>query len=436
MAYIGAGITRFNTADDLTVTDDAEIGGDLTVTGSADINGGAIDGVTIGGASAGAGTFTTLQADTSLNVDGTVTADGLTVDGSTTLNNSGATALTLQRNGGSDSNTSIVFNQDTADSYLGTDSSNSVVIGRNLNLLGNRIAKFDQSGDISFYEDTGTTPKLFWDASAESLGIGTSPTRNLTVFDAADSQMDIKTGTNTNVTEIYFSDSDNAGRGKVTYDHSNDFLSFDTLSQERMRITSSGQLFVNNTSASYGGQVVIKQTASAGESSLNCINTAGSGTMRQIDFYQGTSTTRVGSIESTTSSTSFNTSSDYRLKENIVDMTDAIDRVKALKPSRFNFIIDPDKTVDGFLAHEAQVVVPEAVSGDKDAMRTEKYEVTPAVLDDDGNVVTEAVMGTREVPDYQGIDQSKLVPLLTGALKEAIARIETLEAQVAALKGN
>jgi hypothetical protein len=67
-------------------------------------------------------------------------------------------------------------------------------------------------------------------------------------------------------------------------------------------------------------------------------------------------------------------------------------------------------------------------------MRTEEYEVTPAVLDDDGNVVTEAVMGEREVPDYQGIDQSKLVPLLTSALQEAIAEIDSLKARVAALE--
>ena len=117
-------------------------------------------------------------------------------------------------------------------------------------------------------------------------------------------------------------------------------------------------------------------------------------------------------------------------------MTGAVDRVKLLNPSQFNFIADPDRTVDGFLAHEVADVVPEAVTGTKDAMQTEEYEVTPAVLDEDGNVVTEAVMGTREVPDYQGIDQSKLVPLLTGALQEAIARIETLEAQVATLQGN
>ena len=144
----------------------------------------------------------------------------------------------------------------------------------------------------------------------------------------------------------------------------------------------------------------------------------------------------VGRINVTPSNTSYVTSSDYRLKENVVDMTGAVDRVKSLNPSQFNFIAEPDRTVDGFLAHEVADVVPEAVTGTKDAMTTEEYEVTPAVLDDDGNVVTEAVMGTREVPDYQGIDQSKLVPLLTGALQEAIARIETLEAQVATLQGN
>jgi hypothetical protein len=134
-----------------------------------------------------------------------------------------------------------------------------------------------------------------------------------------------------------------------------------------------------------------------------------------------------------TSQILFNTSSDYRLKENVVPMTGSIDRVKALKPSQFNFITDADKTVDGFLAHEAQAVVPECATGTKDAMRDEEYEVTAAVeevRDEDDNITTEAVeavMGTRSVPDMQGIDQAKLVPLLTAALQEAIARIEILE---------
>jgi hypothetical protein len=139
----------------------------------------------------------------------------------------------------------------------------------------------------------------------------------------------------------------------------------------------------------------------------------------QIVFYNPNGD--VGSIDTSGSSTSYNTSSDYRLKENFVPITDSITRVKALQPYRFNFIADPDKTVDGFVAHEAGEVVPEAVSGEKDAMTTEEYEITPEV---DG---VDAVMGEREIINPQGIDQSKLVPLLTAALQDAIKRIEILE---------
>jgi hypothetical protein len=135
----------------------------------------------------------------------------------------------------------------------------------------------------------------------------------------------------------------------------------------------------------------------------------------------------VGDIRTNGSATAYITSSDYRLKENVVAMSGATERLKQLKPSRFNFIADADTTVDGFLAHEVQAVVPEAIAGDKDGMMDEEYEVTPAVLDDDGNVVTEAVMGTRSVPDYQGIDQSKLVPLLVATIQELEARITALE---------
>jgi hypothetical protein len=114
----------------------------------------------------------------------------------------------------------------------------------------------------------------------------------------------------------------------------------------------------------------------------------------------------VGQLQTDGSTTSFVTSSDYRLKENVVEMTDALDRVSQLKPSRFNFIANPDKTYDGFLAHEVQDIVPEAISGTKDA------------VDEKGN------------PIYQGIDQSKLVPLLVGAIQELKAEIETLKSQI------
>ena len=118
----------------------------------------------------------------------------------------------------------------------------------------------------------------------------------------------------------------------------------------------------------------------------------------------------MGSITVSGTSTGFNTSSDYRLKENVVTDWDATSRLKQLKPSRFNFKADKDTTLDGFIAHEVSSVVPEAISGEKDA------------VDKDGNI------------EPQSIDQAKLVPLLTKALQEAIAKIETLEAKVTALE--
>jgi len=153
-----------------------------------------------------------------------------------------------------------------------------------------------------------------------------------------------------------------------------------------------------------------------------------------INFYD--SGGDIGRINcSGASSVQYSTSSDYRLKENVTPMSGSIDRLKELKPSRFNFIKEPSRTVDGFLAHEAGEVVPESICGEKDAMKMEEYEVTPAVMDGE-TVVTEAVMGEREVPDMQGIDQAKLVPLLTSALQDAIAKIEQLESRISALEVN
>jgi len=138
----------------------------------------------------------------------------------------------------------------------------------------------------------------------------------------------------------------------------------------------------------------------------------------------------VGGINVTTSGTTYESNSDYRLKTAVEYNWDATSRLKQLKPARFKWIVDGDDAVfvDGFLAHEVQTIVPESVSLTKDAMRDEEYEVSPAEVDDDGNVTKEAVMGTRSVPDLQGIDQSKLVPLLCKTILELEARITALEA--------
>ena len=188
---------------------------------------------------------------------------------------------------------------------------------------------------------------------------------------------------------------------------------------ERMRITNGGYLFFKKTTTGIGSdgleiqdtgggaRVFITQPGN-GVEALAINMRYGAGTQYAQYFYYGG--TLVGNINVTSTATAYVTSSDYRLKENVQVLSNAISRLQQLKPSRFNFLVEPDKTFDGFLAHEVQSVVPEAISGEKDA------------VDDDGN------------PIYQGIDQSKLVPLLTAALQEAIGEIESLKARVAALE--
>ena len=188
------------------------------------------------------------------------------------------------------------------------------------------------------------------------------------------------------------------------------FMAFTTDNgTERMRITSAGTLLINKTTnvANQNGW----DLSAAGFMTGTC-NFSSTNEMIVLNQRDGLGTTKVdfrngqvsrGNITWTSSATSFNTSSDYRLKENVVEMTGALDRVSQLKPSRFNFIADSNTTVDGFLAHEVQEIVPEAITGEKDA------------IDKDGN------------PDYQGIDQSKLVPLLVAAIQELKAEIDELK---------
>ena len=121
----------------------------------------------------------------------------------------------------------------------------------------------------------------------------------------------------------------------------------------------------------------------------------------------------IGSISTDGANAAFNTSSDYRLKENASAISDGITRLKNLKPYRFNFKSDTSKVVDGFFAHEVTPVVPEAVTGTKDELALEDDEKTNVKKGD---------------PIYQGIDQSKLVPLLVAAVQELIGKVEALEA--------
>jgi len=213
---------------------------------------------------------------------------------------------------------------------------------------------------------------------------------------------------------------------------------------------------LNNTNVQFGGNANIGINVTPGDAKFHISEafqniagfisndgSSGSTSYSHIVFKRGNSS--VGSIAATNSNTSFNTSSDYRLKENVTYDWDATTRLKQLKPARFNWIVDETNTlVDGFIAHEV-TVVPEAISGTKDATE----DKSNVVLGNDGNMlhhsITEAewTAGKAETPPKyptnstwhaskefivpQQIDQSKIVPLLTKALQELEARITTLE---------
>ena len=257
----------------------------------------------------------------------------------------------------------------------------------------------------------------------------TSPVRNLDIADSSGAILrlissDDSLGADERVGEIeFFTDDDDAAHIssniKAIADGSDAYgrrgaLTFGTRSDsgnatEKMRIDHSGGLFLGVTSAvnSSSGGICFRNN-DAGRKEL-LMGTTTTSTRALVEFINGNGS--VGSITVSGSSTAYNTSSDYRLKENITAISDGITRLKTLKPSRFNFKTDKDTTVDGFLAHEV-TAVPEAITGTKDEVATE-----------------DSVSHKKGDPIYQSIDQSKLVPLLVAALQEAIGRIEALEAK-------
>jgi hypothetical protein len=158
-----------------------------------------------------------------------------------------------------------------------------------------------------------------------------------------------------------------------------------------------------SASLGYAGIVTLNNSGNCGILS----STTSTGTAL-YEFYFGTfgSATPVGNISTNGSTTAYNTTSDYRLKENVNSLANSVTRLKQLAPKNFTWKNNPSLgSVEGFIAHELQAVIPSAVTGEKDA------------VDEQGN------------PKYQGIDTSMLIPLLTSALQEAFARIEALEAQ-------
>jgi hypothetical protein len=199
---------------------------------------------------------------------------------------------------------------------------------------------------------------------------------------------------------------------------------------QAMTLDANGSLFVGCTSAPsasvYGTAFIYGGTNGYWN---NSVNSTGSTTHFQFINPNGV----VGSISTSATLTSYNVTSDYRLKENIAPMTGALAKVAQLKPVTYKWKADGSDG-QGFIAHELAEVVPDCVTGEKDATKEEEYEITPAVKDSLGRISIPAQMGVRTVPVYQGMDASFLVATLVSAIQEQQTLIESLTTRLTALE--
>jgi hypothetical protein len=287
----------------------------------------------------------------------------------------------------------------------------------------------DNSGSLQL-QTNGTTTAVTIDTS-QNVGIGTaSPATTLDVsVPSASTQVSSTTGTNRVFSRVvnsggnfYFGiDSSTGGLfgngnyARNIYSDGAYPMVFATNATERMRIDSSGNLLVGATSFSNSGKVSIAQDATVNEPFV--INdTSGSASQVHAIAFQK-SGTEVGSVKNTNTTTSYITSSDYRLKENVAPMTGALDKVLQLKPVIYKWKVDGTDG-QGFIAHELQEVVPDCVIGKKDEVET--------YTDEDG------IEQTRIKP--QGIDTSFLVATLTAAIQEMKAIIDAQSVTINDLK--
>jgi len=280
---------------------------------------------------------------------------------------------------------------------------------------------------FAFNASTGTGVYL---VSSDVLGLSTAGVQRVVV----DASGNVGIGATTNSAKLTIKNPSATGEqqivniqsaastdaiAKVTFNQTTDVLNIANFTNtgalvfgtggsgtERARIDASGNLLVGTTSSS-AGAATVKMHIAGSEFGLG-ISVPTTGSQQNIRFVNGT--TAVGSVVTNATNTTYNTNSDYRLKEDIKPMVAALSKVAALKPCIYKWKIDGSEG-EGFIAHELAEVCPSAVSGKKDA------------VNEDGSIAP------------QGIDPSKLVGLLTAAIQELSAKNDALEARLAALEG-
>ena len=305
-----------------------------------------------------------------------------------------------------------------ADSSISNNAANDTYVGANFYFDGTNT-RYINSSFASYYGQVNGQHQFFTAASGTAgntatftqamtldasgnLGIGTtSPTYPITIERASQSTLEIKSGSTTGESRIYFSDTTTA-IGAIEYQHNGDYMRFYTNNAERARIDSSGSFFVGATSLSGNAVQIYNNSNQAGR--IN-INKTTSGLFNAlVNTYSGTT---VGGIDYSNTGTAFNTSSDIRLKKDIVDAGSASAKIDQIRIVSHGWKHDDEVVEFGVVAQELVNVAPQAVS-----------------TGDNG----------EEIETTWGVDYSKLVPMLIKAHQEQQAIIETLTARITALE--
>ena len=303
--------------------------------------------------------------------------------------------------------TLLVSGAATFDSYV------TISGGNNLYLTNTKLGG-DASYNFDINYNTGGTPSLTWYGgsttskfkvtSTGNVGIGTSsPSFQLSIGKTTDTTitaLGIQNNVN-NVSRLYFTAYTNEATSYTYLDadgRSTGYMAFRTNDTERMRITSGGQVYVGTTSCLSG---TLNTTTTSGLYALTLYDGFGNNAMMDI---KNSSNVRAGSITISGTTTSYNTSSDYRLKEDFQE-ANGLDKISNIKIYNYKWK-DNKERMDGVIAHELAEILPYAVVGEKDA------------IDKDGNI------------NPQGVDYSKLVPLLVKAIQEQQATITSLQDRI------